>query len=84
MSSATVVGYLFRIMKKAGLNSSGYWLRHTYAQNLLQIGRPIYEVKEMLGHDDIDSTGVYLHIHTIIEGMIAPCISRGPSLKKTD
>ena len=64
MSSATVVGYLFRIMKKAGLQSSGYWLRHTYAQNLLQIGRPIYEVKEMLGHDDIDSTGVYLHIHT--------------------
>lgn len=64
MSSSTVVGYLFRIMKKAGLDSSGYWLRHTYAQNLLQIGRPIYEVKEMLGHDDIDSTGVYLHIHT--------------------
>lgn len=64
MSSGNVVGYLFRIMKKAGLSSSGYWLRHTYAQNLLQMGRSIFEIKEMLGHDNIESTGVYLHINT--------------------
>ena len=64
MTSDTVVGYLFRIMKKAGLAASGYWLRHTYAQSLLQMGRSIYEIKEMLGHDRIESTGVYLHIHT--------------------
>jgi site-specific recombinase XerD len=64
MSPSNVVVYLFRIMKKAGLSASGYWLRHTYAQNLLQMGRSIYEIKEMLGHDHIESTGVYLHIHT--------------------
>lgn len=64
MSPSTVVGYLFRIMKKAGLPASGYWLRHTYAQSLLQMGRSIYEIKEMLGHERIESTGVYLHIHT--------------------
>ena len=64
MSPSNVVGYLFRTMKKAGLPASGYWLRHTYAQSLLQIGRSIYEIKEMLGHDRIESTGVYLHIHT--------------------
>ena len=64
MSPSNVVGYLFRIMKKAGLPASGYWLRHTYAQSLLQMGRSIYEIKEMLGHDRIESTGVYLHIHT--------------------
>jgi site-specific recombinase XerD len=63
MNSGTVVCYLSRAMKRAGLSSSGYWLRHTYAQNLLQIGRSIYEIKEMLGHDHIESTGVYLHIH---------------------
>ena len=63
MSPGNVVGYLFRIMKKAGLCSSGYWLRHTYAQNLLQMGRSIVEIKEMLGHDNIESTGVYLHIN---------------------
>ena len=64
MTSDNVVGYLFKIMKKAGLPASGYWLRHTYAQSLLQMGRSIYEIKEMLGHDRIESTGVYLHIHT--------------------
>jgi len=64
MRSVTIGSYLFRIMKKAGLSASGYWLRHTYAQNLLQMGRSIYEIKQMLGHDHIESTGVYLHIHT--------------------
>ena len=38
--------------------------RHTYAQNLLQIGRPIQEIKEMLGHDSIQSSGRYIQIHT--------------------
>ena len=64
MSSASVVGYLSRIMKKAGLPSSGYWLRHTYAQNLLETGRSIYEIKEMLGHQSIQSSQRYIYIHT--------------------
>lgn len=64
MSSGSVVCYLSRIMKEAGLPCSGYWLRHTYAQKLLETGRSFYEVKEMLGHDNIESTMVYLHIHT--------------------
>jgi len=51
-------------MKKAGLPSTAYWLRHTYAQNLLCIGQTIYEVKEMLGHQNIQSTKRYLHINT--------------------
>ena len=51
-------------MKEAGLSSTAYWLRHSYAQNLLQIGRSIYEVKEMLGHENIQSTQRYLHIDT--------------------
>ena len=58
----TVVGYIGRAMKQAGLPSSAYWLRHTYAQNLLLNGRSIYEVKEMMGHQNIQSTHVYLHI----------------------
>jgi site-specific recombinase XerD len=55
---------LSNIMKKAGLSSTGYWLRHTYAQNLLQMGRSIYEIKEMLGHQSIQASQSYLHIHT--------------------
>jgi site-specific recombinase XerD len=32
----------------------------------LQLGRSIYEIKEMLGHENIQSTQRYLHIHTAL------------------
>ena len=64
ISSITAAFYLSRIMKKIGLSSSGYWLRHTYAQNLLETGRSIYEIKEMLGHQSIQSSHRYIYIHT--------------------
>ncbi len=64
ISSVTVIGYISKAMKHAGLPSSSYWLRHTYAQNLLETGRSIYEVKEMMGHQNIQSTQRYLYIDT--------------------
>jgi integrase/recombinase XerD len=64
MKAHYVVQCLSRVMKKAGLSSSGYWLRHTYAQSLLQMGRSIYEIKEMLGHQSIQASQRYIHIHT--------------------
>ena len=64
LSSSSVVAEIWRAMKDAGLSSSAYWLRHTYAQNLLAMGRTIYEIKEMLGHQDIQHTQRYLHIDT--------------------
>ena len=64
ISSAVVIHHISKAMKRAGLSSSSYWLRHTYAQNLLQAGRSIYEIKEMLGHENIQSTQRYLHIDT--------------------
>jgi len=60
----TIVHQIRKAMKAAGLFSTTYWLRHTYAQNLLESGASVFEVKEMLGHDDIESTKKYLHVHT--------------------
>ncbi|MBC8458157.1 MAG: tyrosine-type recombinase/integrase [Deltaproteobacteria bacterium] len=61
---AGVVGhYLTGCLHSAGISATAYWLRHTYAQNLLEAGASIYEIKEMLGHDRIDSTRKYLSIH---------------------
>ena len=51
-------------LRNAGIDATAYWLRHTYAQNLLEAGGTIFEIKEMLGHDSIESTGKYLSIHT--------------------
>ncbi|MDM8537719.1 tyrosine-type recombinase/integrase [Desulfobacterales bacterium HSG17] len=50
-------------MTQVGLLASAYWLRHTHAQNLLEAGASIFEIKEMLGHDKIESTKIYLHVH---------------------
>ena len=63
ISSAAVIHYISKAMKRAGLSCSAYWLRHTYAQNLLERGVSIFEIKEMLGQDKIESTKNYLHIH---------------------
>ena len=51
-------------LHNAGISESAYCLRHTYAQNLLEAGASIFQVKEMLGHDRIQTTQRYIHIHT--------------------
>jgi site-specific recombinase XerD len=62
--SPNVIGYCIgKCMRQANLPSTPYWLRHTYAQNLIESGTPIFEIKEMMGHDKIESTKSYLHIH---------------------
>jgi len=58
-----VAYYMTAAIRQAGLNGTAYWLRHTYAQNLLESGASIFEIKQMLGHDKIESTKVYLHVH---------------------
>ena len=63
INSNTISQHVREAMKAAGLASSTYWLRHTYAQNLLESGASVFEIKEMLGHDDIESTKKYLHVH---------------------
>jgi site-specific recombinase XerD len=62
----TVSSDIATCMRRANLSSSAYWLRHTYAQNLLENGASIFEIKEMLGHDQIQTTEHYLHIHTTL------------------
>jgi len=62
--SGAVARDIQQAMKKAGLNATAYWLRHTYAQHLLPAGASIYEIKEMLGHRHIESSRKYLYIHT--------------------
>jgi site-specific recombinase XerD len=64
VAAATVSRDITVAMRKINPLSSAYWLRHTYAQNLLESGASIFEVKQMMGHDNVQSTKRYLHIHT--------------------
>jgi len=63
MSQNTVSQAINSCLKKMGIPISAYGLRHTYAQNLLEAGLSLYEIKEMMGHDSIESTKKYLHVH---------------------
>jgi integrase/recombinase XerD len=63
LCAGAVAYYMTAAIRAAGINGTAYWLRHTYAQNLLESGASIYQIKEMLGHDKIESTRVYLHVH---------------------
>ncbi|RLE05746.1 MAG: integrase [Bacteroidetes bacterium] len=60
----TVSSDITACLRKAGIAESAYCLRHTYAQNLLEAGASIFQVKEMLGHDRIQTTQRYIHVHT--------------------
>ncbi len=50
-------------MHRAGIQGSAYWLRHTYAQNLLESGASIFAIRDMMGHDNIQTTNRYIQIH---------------------
>jgi len=52
-----------KAMRQANLKGTAYDLRHTYAQKLLESNCSIFEIKEMLGHDYIETTKLYLSIH---------------------
>ena len=63
ISAQSVAQHITECIRKAGLPGTAYWLRHTYAQNLLESGSSIYDIKEMMGHDNINSSEKYLHVH---------------------
>ena len=63
LCTGAVAYYMTAAIRQAGINGTAYWLRHTYAQNLLESGATIFEIMQMLGHDKIESTKVYLHVH---------------------
>ena len=64
LCSAVISRNISKYVRKINPAASAYWLRHTYAQRLLEKGASIFEIKEMLGHETIQTTKKYLHIHT--------------------
>lgn len=43
-------------------NASPHWLRHSYGTYLVKSGCQIEKVRELMGHSDISTTMIYVHI----------------------
>lgn len=63
VSPASVSQEITASLHKANIAETAYSLRHSYAQGLLETGKTIFEIKEMLGHDKIQTSRRYIKIH---------------------
>jgi len=61
-----VQGALRRTVKKLGIKKHvhPHVFRHSYATLLLETNVPIHHVQKLLGHKDLKSTMIYLHVTT--------------------
>lgn len=49
-------------LKRAELDGSLHWTRHTYASHLVMSGEPLIKVQKLLGHASIKTTEQYSHL----------------------
>lgn len=64
LSDRMIRNILDDLILKAGVDKhiSPHMIRHTFATDMLNSGADLMTVKELLGHENIDTTSIYTHI----------------------
>lgn len=52
-----------QLSEKAGFEVGAHKLRHTFASNFVRDGGDIYELQRILGHRDVQTSMIYLHVY---------------------
>lgn len=72
ITSRALQNSMSRALKKSGIPKKAtiHTLRHSFATHLLQDGYDIRTVQEQLGHKNVQTTMIYLHVLRSLEGKV--------------